>query len=122
MALLPIPADLELELTAGLGLSIDLTSNRKRYGDGYSQNASKGIMPEPQQWRLVWKDLEHSEIETLREFFVDLHQKGESFSWTPHGQTVERSFEPNGIFSVSYSVFAVGDVSLDIKETTDALS
>lgn len=108
----------DIRMSYGVSMTEEYKVKTIKYGDNYSSRTSEGINAVRQKWKWVWNSVTETDAETLRAFFSA--RKGvESIQWTPHGETVERSFVTTGGFRKSFKRFNTFDCSINVVEVFD---
>lgn len=84
------------------------------FQEHYAATGLNGHNSRRQVWTWIWRDLTHEQIETLRQYFLDL--EGSYVLWTPPGQSSELKFRPISDLDKAFSGYDNGEIQIQVGQ------
>lgn len=106
-----------LDLSYGTDMTQKPRVRRVNFGDSYSQREKDGLNAQPQQWKLIWKNIADTDAEALRQFF-EARGGVEIIDWTPFGQATALKWT-NGDFKSKPTGHSISTCTVTLTQEFD---
>jgi len=107
----PIPAQSSTK-------TVNYRVTRVSFGNGYEQRSVDGLNGKRDSWRLVYENLNLTDLATLTSFFDGLGG-ATYFTWIPIGESVSKNWITNGDYTVTIATGNLHTLSVPIQQVYD---